>query len=273
MEETHTGSSDSEAEMARPNTARMYDYFLGGSEHFAVDRDAAARILQEFPGCTYYLQNNRAFLRRAVHYLASEAGIDQFLDLGSGIPTAGNVHEIAHRYNPQARVAYVDFEPMAVSHTRTVLGTSEDRVTITQEDVRNPEKVLSAPGVAGLLDLDRPTAVLVVGILPFLQDDAEVLSLLTRYCAATTAGSYLGVSHIAALDCTAESLDAALQVLSDTPTPERSRNLEQFRGILPHDLSWVEPGIVPSVQWHAEHDVSDDEINASNCYVALGRKR
>lgn len=267
-----TGADSSGTDPGEPNTARMYDYFLGGSEHFAVDRQAAARILREFPGCTYYLQNNRAFLRRAVRYLVSEAGIDQFLDLGSGIPTVGNVHEIAHRHNPRARVSYVDFEPMAVDHTRAALGPAEDRVTTTRADIRDPDEVLAAPGVAGLLDLDRPTAVLAVGVLPFLQDDAEVLALLTRYCAATAPGSYLGVSHIAALDCAQESLDAALAVLSDTATPERSRNREQLTAVLPRDLSWVDPGIVPSVQWRAEHPATVDEVNASNCYAALGRK-
>lgn len=263
---------ESEVDVNQPNAARMYDYFLGGSANFAVDRDAAHRILEVLPGNTFYIQNNRAFLARAVRYLVLEAGIDQFLDLGSGVPTVGNIHEIAHRYNPAARIAYVDFEPIAVNHTRNILGDSEDRVTITQEDIRDPEDVLSAPGVTGLLDFDRPIAILAVGILPFLYDDEEALSLLSRYRGATVGGSYLGVSHIAPLSCSAETLDSSLRVLSETPTPERSRNLEELRAILPSGLSWVSPGIVPTVQWRAERDATDDEIKASNCYAALGRK-
>ena len=265
-------SPESDVNVDQPNAARMYDYFLDGSANFAVDRDAAHRILHVLPGNTFYIQNNRAFLGRSVRYLVLEAGIDQFLDLGSGVPTVGNVHEIAHRYNPEARIAYVDFEPVAVNHTRNMLGPSETRVTITQHDIREPEAVLSAPGVTSLLDFRRPVAVLAVGILPFLPDDTEAHSLLCRYRDATVTGSYLGVSHIAPLNCSAEALDTSLRVLSETPTPERSRNLEELRAILPDGLSWVSPGIVPTVQWRAERDVTHDEIQASNCYAALGRK-
>lgn len=264
--------SSSEAEASRPNAARMYDYFLGGSEHVAVDREAAGRILEVFPGCTCYLRNNRAFLRRAVHHVAA-AGVAQFLDLGSGLPTAGTVHEIAQHHDPRARVSYVDFDPVVVRRTRELLGPSEGRATITREDVRDPERVLNAPGVAGLLDFDRPVALLVVGVLPFLHDTERTRALLARYLDALAPGSYLGWSHIAALDRTAAELDTALQVLSDTATPERSRTLDECRALLPAGLTWTDPGIVPAAQWRPEHPASASEISASNCYVALGRKQ
>lgn len=267
-----TPSPPASVNSEQPNAARMYDWFLGGSANFAVDRDAARRILEVLPGNTFYIQNNRSFLGRVVRYLTAEAGIDQFLDLGSGVPTVGNVHEIAHRYNQDARTAYVDFEPIAVQHTRNLLGAEEERVTITQADIRDPDAVLSAPGVADLLDFDRPVGILAIGILPFLTDNAEALALLSRYRDAAPAGSYLGVSHIAPLSCSEEALDESLKVLSETPTPERSRNLDDLRAILPEGFSWVSPGIVPTVQWRADRDVTDEEIRASNCYAALGRK-
>lgn len=254
----------------RPNSARMYDYYLGGSTNFAVDRDAVHRVLRVLPEATHYMRSNRAFLWRAVRYLVRHAGIDQFLDLGSGIPTVGNVHEVAHEDDPDARVAYVDFDPVAVQHARRLLDDSgEDRVTVTELDIRDPDAVLNAPGVAGLLDFDRPIAVLAVGILPFIQDDDEVRALMARYRDANTADSYAAISHLSALSWTREQLAEALEVLEDTATPERHRDRDEIRALLP-GYTFVEPGVVPAPLWRPDQPPTEEEVRTSNCYAGVG---
>lgn len=254
----------------RPNAARMYDYHLGGNANFQVDRDAVERGRAILPDATYYMQQNRAVLMRMVRYLVQDAGIDQFLDLGSGIPTRGNVHEVAHLHDPRARVAYVDFEPIAVAHARRILADTEAPVTITQADIREPDVVLNAPGVAGLLDFDRPIAVLAVGILPFLTDDADAADLMARYRRATAPGSYGAVTHISPLTWTWEQVTEALRILAETATPEVARTPEQIRALLP-GYELVEPGLVPAARWRPEHEVSEQDALRSNCYAAVGR--
>lgn len=259
----------SSLDLSRPNAARMYDYYLGGSANFAIDRDAVDRATQVVPDTVFYLRNNRAFLIRAVRYLMTEAGINQFLDLGSGIPTKGNVHEIAQEYDSTARVAYVDFESIAVHHARNLLGDDTPWVTMSQADIREPEAVLAAPGVADLLDFNRPIAVLAVGILPFVLDDAEAVALMARYRDATVPGSYAAISHISALSFTQEEMDADMEILAETSTPEKARTKEEIAALLP-GYRLVEPGIVPATQWHPEQEPTEDEVLRSNNYVAVG---
>src|SRR5689334_8693366 len=181
------------ADFERPNVARMYDYFLGGSHNFAVDRKAAAAVLAAVPGIRALARQNRNFLRRAVQYLAHQ-GVRQFLDLGSGIPTVGNVHEIAQRDAPGSRVVYVDIEPVAVSHSRTLLEDNPD-TAVAQLDLRRPDQVLDSPEVRDLLDLTRPVAVLAVAVLHFLPDSDDPAGVLARYRDAVAPGSRLVVSH------------------------------------------------------------------------------
>lgn len=255
-------------DLERPNAARMYDYLLDGSANFAVDRAAIDEILGLIPNDAHYAQCNRAFLGRAVRYMAVEGGIDQFLDLGSGVPTVGNVHEIAHRHNGAATVAYVDFEPVAVRHARRILGDSEDRVTMNEADIRDPRTVLSAPGVAGLLDFSRPIGLLAVGILPFVPE-GEVQRLLASYRAAIAPGSYLAISHISRIGWTEEQMAALMDVMSRTPTPERERTPEQIRALM-EGFEVLEPGLVPTPQWRPDQEPSAEDVRQSNCYAAVG---
>jgi SAM-dependent methyltransferase len=239
----------SRVDVDRPNAARMYDYYLDGNTNLAVDRDAAEEALKVGPWARTYARSNRAFLGRAVRYL-TEQGIDQFLDLGSGIPTVGNVHEVAHRFNPAARVAYVDIEPVAVAHARRLLADF-DNVSITQADVRAPERVLAEPGVAELLDFTRPVAVLAVAILPFITDDAEALDVVASYRSACVSGSYLAISHISPLAVTDEQLAHAYEVMSRTPTPVKWRTEAEIRPLLA-GYALVEPGLVWTPHWRPE---------------------
>lgn len=263
--------ASSAPDLESPNAARMYDYHLGGSANFAVDRAAVDEMLEGYPGGSHYARVNRAFLGRVVRYLVNEVGIDQFLDLGSGVPTVGNVHEIAQTQNPNARVAYVDVEPIAVRHARHLLERDGvANVTVTEDDIRSPESVLSAQGVAGLLDFDRPVGVLAVGILPFIPGD-EASQLMTSYRDATVSGSYAAVSHVSRTSLTEEQIRQIMDIMQRTSTPEQERTPEQIRALLP-GYSLLEPGVVPVPEWHPDPDStpSEEDVHQSNCYGAVG---
>ena len=252
----------------RPNSARMYDYYLGGSTNFAVDREAAEAGLEAMPHARDYAVANRAFLRRAVNYLVRQ-GIDQFIDLGSGIPTVGNVHEIAHQHNPQARIAYVDHEPVAVAHARALLGENP-MVSMDEADIRDPEAVLDSNGVAKI-DFDRPVAVLAVAILPFVPDQAEATALTAAYRDMCVPGSYLAITHISQLAASDEQVVAAEGVMARTPTPVRWRPPEEIAELF-DGYELVPPGLVPTPSWHPDREPSADDIARSNAFAGIGRR-
>lgn len=255
----------------RPSSARMYDYLLGGGQNFAVDREAAEAAAAAFPHFRAAIRANRSYLGRAAGYLA-KAGIDQFLDLGSGIPTVGNVHEVVHRYNPDARVAYVDREPVAVAHASELL-VDEPLVTITQADIRFPKNVLSAPTVANLLDFDRPIAVLAMGILHFLSDDDDPFGMLAAYRDVSCAGSYLAISHANQVTLTDEQVQGFLDAYARTPTPTLFRSAEEIRRLM-DGYKLIEPGLVLAPYWHPDQpgQVDEDEAAATNLRAAVGIK-
>ncbi|HEV3471792.1 MAG TPA: SAM-dependent methyltransferase, partial [Actinomycetota bacterium] len=160
----------------KPSAARIYDYLLGGYHNFEVDRAAARHIIALLPDMPLFMRANRAFLRRVVTYLADQ-GIDQFLDIGSGIPTVGNVHEVAQKINPSARIVYVDTEPVAVRHSKEILHDDPNATAIVA-DARQPELIRNHKEVRRLLDLDKPTAVLLLSILLFITDDEEAYGVV-----------------------------------------------------------------------------------------------
>jgi len=178
-------------EPERPSAARVYDYYLGGSHNFAVDRAMAEQAIRILPELPANMRANRAFLRRAVRYLIGQ-GIRQFLDLGSGIPTVGNVHEVALSEAPDARVVYVDSDPVAVAHSQSIL-ESQPQATILQADVTDPASVLGP--AERHLDFDRPVGILMVALLHFVPDSADPAGLVARYRDAVVPGSYLAISH------------------------------------------------------------------------------
>ena len=176
-----------------PNPARVYDYFLGGKDNFPADREVADQMLAIAPVAREVVEDNRAFLRRAVEVLAAEAGIRQFIDLGSGLPTQGNVHEIAQAAAPEARVVYVDNDPMVVAHSRALL--AGDNTVAIEGDLRQPGTVLDHPEVRELIDFGRPVALLLLAILHFLPDEEDPFGIVARYIDALPAGSHLAISH------------------------------------------------------------------------------
>ena len=251
--------------MARPNSARMYDYFLGGAQNFAVDREAAEQAATAFPHIRVGARVNRSFLGRVVAYLVGQ-GVDQFLDLGSGIPTVGNVHEIAHRHNPDVRVAYVDYEPVAVAHARRLLA-DDQRVSITHADIRQPHDVLER--VRPLLDFDRPVAVLAMAILHFLPDADDPFGMLAAYRDACVRGSYLAISHGSQVTLTDQQIRDFLEAYARTPTPALFRDVTEIRRLL-DGYELVEPGLVLLPQWHPTDPVTDTEARESNIYGGVG---
>ena len=176
-----------------PNPARIYDYLLEGKDNFPADRDVADQLLAIAPVARDVVEDNRAFLRRAVSHLAQEAGIRQFIDLGSGLPTQGNVHEIAQAIAPDARVVYVDNDAMVVTHSRALL--AGDNTAAIQADLREPDALLEHAELRELIDLDQPVALLLMAILHFLPDDEDPFGIVARFRDALPAGSYLAISH------------------------------------------------------------------------------
>lgn len=264
-EEPIPGTTGARVDTSVPNVARMYDYYLGGAANFAVDREAAERALAVTPEIGRFARMNREFLGRVVRYLCRQ-GIDQFLDLGSGVPTVGNVHEIAHQHDPRARIAYVDHEAVAVAHARALLA-DEPGVSITQADIRRPAEVLAAPGVAGLLDFSRPVAVLAVAILHFVPDSDEPARILRAYCDACPPGSFVALSHASMTTMTASEAHRGQDVYRSTPTPLVVRSRDEI-AVLLDGCDLVEPGLTPINHWPSHTDESP-----ANGYGAVGELR
>jgi SAM-dependent methyltransferase len=256
-------------DLSRPSVARVYDHWLGGSHNFAVDREMSRQILAMVPDFRYIAQANRAFLYRAVRFML-DAGVRQFLDIGSGIPTVGNVHEIAQKVTADARVVYVDIDSVAVAHSQQILA-GNDLATAIQEDVRHPEAILAHPRTQELLRFDQPVGLLLVALLHYVPDDADPYAIVARLVAALGPGSYVAISHGTADHGPAELGDVQrLSRQTATPTTARPRAAVErfFTG-----LELVEPGLVWAPQWRPDSpdDMAEHPERSSN-YVGVGRK-
>jgi hypothetical protein len=231
--------------------ARIYDYMLGGIHNFPADQQAARQLLALFPFAPMVARANRAFLRRAVGHIA-DAGVEQFIDLGSGIPTKGNVHEIAQKHNPRARVVYVDLDPVAVAESLDILEGNSRAVAI-RADLRDPAGVLAHPRVRGLLNFDEPVAVLFGSVLHFVADDAQAYGSVSAFVDATASGSYLLISH-GALEAFAQD-NAAMETAAaaykrDTAILGAGRTREQVARFF-DGLELVDPGVVWVHEWRS----------------------
>jgi hypothetical protein len=243
------------AESERPSGARVYDYFLGGAHNFQVDRELAEMIARMTPNVGDTMRANRAFLRRVVRYL-TDRGITQFLDIGSGIPTVGNVHEVAQKERPDSRVVYVDIDPVAVAHSRAML---EDNplTAVVQADARDTEAILGHPLTRELLDFDAPIALLVLGVLHFVPDQDSPADIVARLRRPLASGSYVALVNATHEDQPAEVIEAQkLSARTGTPIHLRSRAelAAQFDG-----LPLVDPGLVHLPLWHPETAPDPDD--------------
>ena len=241
-----------------PSRARIYDYVLGGFHNFASDRAVADELIRRDPDFPLTVRVNRAFLTRVVRFLAGE-GIDQYLDLGSGIPTAGNVHEVAQEIRPAAHVVYVELDPVAVEHAHTIL-RDQPTVTTVQADVFEPEAILAHPEVRRLLDFERPLAVLLLAVLHFLPDDERARQVVGVYRDALPAGSYLALSH-------------ATTWIAHSASAGKSRQPPEIATFFA-GLDLVEPGLVYTPLWRPESadDLLVAEPERSITVGGVGRK-
>ena len=242
-----------------PHPARMYDYYLGGKDNFPADRAAAEQVVKLLPSAPAGSRANRRFLGRAVRH-AADQGIRQFLDIGTGIPASNNTHEVAQAAAPDARVVYVDNDPIVLTHARALLrGTAEGRTAYIDADFRNPDSILNAPQTKELLDFTQPIALLVVALLHFITDSDGPGALLARYKEALPPGSMLILTHgtgeLMAPEIAAEIeqtyAKSGLNIVSRT----RAELLGFFDG-----LELVEPGVVPVHEWRPDPDNEDDRL-------------
>jgi O-methyltransferase involved in polyketide biosynthesis len=239
-----------EIDITRPHPARTWDYYLGGKDNFAADRAVADQVIAAWPGMRVSARENRKFIGRAIHYLAGEAGIDQFLDIGSGLPTASNVHEVAQAINPAARVVYVDNDPLVLVHARALLTSSpEGRCAYIQADLREPEKILSAAATQETLDFTRPIALILAAVVHFLLPEDEPARIIKTLVDALPSGSYVVASHGSAEYGTQEEADVIVRLITASGVRVATRDSTDFGNLVFDGLSLVAPGVVLLPEW------------------------
>lgn len=257
-------------DITKPSIARTYDCFLGGKDNFAIDREIARMTLEVMPDGVGGARANRAFLRRVVRHLAKEAGIRQFLDLGSGLPSAGNVHEVAHASDPTARVVYVDNDPVVLVHARALMVDS-DATTVITADVREPEKILEHPDVRRLLDFDQPLGLLMFAILHHINDDEDPEGITGTLRAALAPGSHLAISHFHNPgDERPDDARFAIEgekLFNETLGTGRWRARDEILSYF-GDMELLEPGLVPLPEWRP--DPGDPTERDRTHYLFLG---
>lgn len=253
-----------------PSVARIYDFYLGGSHNFEVDREAARRAMEFMPGLPKIMQANRAFMRRAVRH-AVDQGITQFLDIGSGIPTFGNVHEVAQAADPGARVLYVDRDPVAVAHSQAVLDGNA-HADVVAADLLKPQDILTSPQVERLLDLDRPVALLLVAILHFVEDADDPYGAVAQLSDALAPGSMLVLTHASyeGIPLPAERAGGAVDVYKDIRNPLIMRSRDEIARFF-EGYDMVEPGLVPMPHWRPDTAPEDEDPYAFSGFAGVGR--
>ncbi|MEU6372684.1 SAM-dependent methyltransferase [Streptomyces sp. NPDC046909] len=256
-----------------PSVSRIYDFYLGGSHNFEVDREAARKAMEFMPGLPKIMQANRAFMRRAVRFAAAE-GITQFLDIGSGIPTFGNVHEVAQSAAPGARVVYVDHDPVAVAHSEAVLAGNAD-AGVVAADLRKPQEILESAEVRQLIDLNRPVALLLVAILHFVEDEDDPYGAVAQLRDALAPGSLLLLTHASyeGIPLPPERAGGAVDVYKDIRNPLIMRSRDEIARFF-EGYDMVEPGLVPMPRWRPESetwDPDDEDPWAFSGFAGVGR--
>ncbi len=258
--------------ISTPHPARRYDYWLGGKDNFEADRASAEAVAEAFPSVQIAALENRAFLHRAVGYLAEEAGIRQYLDLGAGLPTAGNVHEIAQSAAPESRIVYVDNDPIVALHARSLLDTAPEGVTVYLEaDARKPDYILGHPDLLSTLDLSRPVALIMLAVMHFLTDDDRPCEVVRQFVDALAPGSFLVMSHATSDHLSEEDLADSEQANKRSGIPFRLRSTAEFSRFFT-GLDLVEPGIGSIINWPTESHRAHPRPEAVSMLGAVARK-
>ena len=251
------------------HSARIWNYWLGGKDHYSVDREVGEQILSFVPEVVQSARADRSFLARAVRYLVAEEGVRQFLDIGTGLPTADNTHEIAQRVAPDSRIVYVDNDPIVLVHARALLASAPEGATAyIDADVHEPEKIIQ--GAAGTLDFGQPVAIMMLGIVNFIIDTDRAQEIIDRLMDAVPSGSYLVISH-PTTEVDAEPMTAAVEYWNQQGSSEMTLRTREELVRFFHRTDLVEPGVVSCSRWRP--DVTDSaEIVDVTHFCGVGRK-
>jgi trans-aconitate methyltransferase len=253
---------------SKAHPARVYDYWLGGKENYAADREAGELALQAYPELAKAVQSNRAFLARAVRYLTGEAGIRQFLDIGTGIPSADNTHEVAQREAPDSRIVYVDNDPIVLVHARALLtSTSQGACAYIQADLRDPEPILAR--AAQTLDLGKPVALMLLAVLQFIPDSDDPYGLVSRLVAALAPGSYLVISHPTD-DFNPNRQGESIQRYNERSADQATLRGQEETARFFDGLDLLDPGVVAVSKWRPDSELT--AARPSSMWCAVGRK-
>jgi len=261
-----------EVNTSEPHPARIYDYFIGGKNHFAADRETAAQVLRRSPSAHIAARENRGFLGRAVGFLAAEAGIRQFLDIGTGLPTTNNVHEVAQEIAPSARVVYVDNDPLVLTHARALLTSApEGRTAYIHADLRDPAAILDHPDTRAVLDFGQPVALMLVAILHFVPDEFKPAEIIGTLVDALPRGSYVVASHLTT-EHDPLATSAGQQTMRAAGMAMQKRDSGVFADLVFPGLELVPPGVVLASEWRPTW-VGPRPLPAEvNCYAGVARK-
>ncbi|MFF5288823.1 SAM-dependent methyltransferase [Paractinoplanes globisporus] len=255
-----------------PHPARRYNYWLGGKDNFAADRESGDQLEALFPKVRLGALANRAYLQRATRYLAAEAGVRQFLDIGTGLPTADNTHEVAQSVAPESRVVYVDNDPMVMVHARALLtSTPEGRTAYIEADLNEPGAILANRAVAETLDLSQPVGLMLIAVLHFIRGHGAARPIVRRLVDALPSGSYLCATHATSDFGTPEQQRLYQQLLDEGKSDVWTRTRDEFAALF-DGLDLIEPGIVPASEWRPEPGATIPERSDINVWVAVARK-
>jgi S-adenosyl methyltransferase len=249
---------------AQPNPARVYDYFLGGKDNYRVDRAVAELVTAEMPEVQEGARATRAVLGRVVRYLVRDAGVRQFLDIGAGLPTRENVHQIAQRADPAVRVVYVDNDPVVLAYARALLADNPATV-VADGDLRDPAGIIAHPLVRGHLDWTMPIGLLLGGVLPQILDDERPEEITATLIDALPAGSYVFIQHLLIMD--APKAARLQEFMARSFGRFQFRTLDQVRGFF-HGLEFVDPGLVPVADWHPDSPADGDQAEIARMACA-----
>jgi hypothetical protein len=253
-----------------PNVARVYNYLIGGKDNYAADREAAEELLEAVPDAAKAANQNRAFLGRAVQFLARDAGIRQFVDIGTGLPARENVHEIAHRFARDARVLYVDNDPVVVVHAQALLADNF-RTAAINRDLRKPDQILTHPALRALIDLDKPVAILLVAVLHFILDVEDPYTIVDQLKEAAAPGSYLVISHVTGDGISREFAERIRKLYENTSAPGVARSYTEVASFF-DDLEMIPPGLVNASSWRTDRSLLPRRPTRTIFYAGVGRK-
>ncbi len=262
-----------EIDTSRPTSARIYDYYLGGKNHFAADRKTAEAVLAAAPVARTVARENRAFLGRAVRFLAAEAGVRQFLDIGTGLPTERNVHDVAQEVAPSARVVYVDNDPLVLVHARALLTSSpEGRTAYINADLRDPAAIISSPVVRETLDFSQPIALILLGVLHTIVDEDQPAAIMKTLLDALPPGSYLAASHVTAEHWPQDLAEEGQSQYRAQSGPLRVRDSDEFADLAFSGLALLPPGVVLVSEWRPDDSGPRPTPSEVSYYGGVARK-